>query len=82
MKTVAYSRDAAKDLHRHGNMAARVRAAIRAYAGDQRSHANNVTQLVGSPAKRLRVGDFRVIFDETETTITVTKIGPRGGVYD
>ena len=82
MKTVTYSRDAARDLRRHGKMAARIRAAITGYAGDPKAHANNVKSLAGSSAKRLRVGDFRVIFDETETAITVTKVGPRGGVYD
>jgi mRNA interferase RelE/StbE len=46
------------------------------------AHANNVTQLVGSRAKRLRVGDFRGIFDETEATLTVIRIGPREDVYD
>jgi mRNA interferase RelE/StbE len=73
MKVVEYSRDAAKDLRRHGNVD---------YAFDQQAHANNITLLVGSAAKRLRVGDFRVIFDETETMIRVTKIGPRGGIYE
>ncbi len=82
MKSVAYSRDAARDLRRHGNVSDRIRRAIREYAADPQAHGNNITQLVGSPAKRLRVGDFRVISDETATTITVTKIGPRGGVYD
>ena len=82
MKTVGYSRDAAKDLRRHGNVADRIRRAIREYAADPQAHSNNVSQLVGSPAKRLPVGDFRVIFDETATVITVTKIGPRGGVYE
>ena len=82
MKDVTYSTAAAKSLRRHGNMAARIRKAIGEYAADQTAHANNVTQLVGSPAKRLRVGDFRVIFEETESTITITKIGPRGEVYD
>ncbi len=82
MKTVAYSRDAARDLRKHGNMAERVRAEVREYAADQGAHGNNVTQLAGSSAKRLRGGDFRVLFEETGTTITVTKIGPHGGVYD
>lgn len=82
MKDVAYGRDAIRSLRRHGNMAGRIRAAILEYAADSRAHVDNVTQLVGSPAKRLRVGDFRVVFDETETTITVTKAGPRGDVYD
>jgi len=30
----------------------------------------------------MRVGDYRAIFEETETAITVTKIAPRGGAYD
>ena len=50
------------------------------YAADPTAHANNVRQLVGSRAERLRVGDFRVIFEETETEIVVTKISPRGEV--
>jgi hypothetical protein len=33
-------------------------------------------------AKRLRVGDFRVIFTETTDTITVLDLGPRGGIYE
>ena len=82
MKVVEYSRDAATDLRRNGNVARRIRSAIADYAFDQQGHANNVTLLVGSTAKRLRVADFRVIFEETDTMIRVTKIGPRGGVYD
>jgi mRNA interferase RelE/StbE len=82
MKPVVYTVSAAKDLKRHVNMAARVRKAIGEYAADRIAHANNVTQLVGSIAKRLRVGDFRVIFEESETTLTVTKVGPRGDVYE
>jgi mRNA interferase RelE/StbE len=34
--------------------------------------------LVGSTANRLRVGDFRAIFEESDTEIFVTKIAPRG----
>jgi mRNA interferase RelE/StbE len=41
-----------------------------------------VKSLAGSNAKRLRVGDFRVIFEEGATEIVVSRIGPRGGVYD
>lgn len=82
MKIVTYSRDAAKDLRKHGNVASRIRTAISEYATDQTAHANNVTQLVGSSQKRMRVGDFRVLFDETETEIVVAKVAPRGGAYD
>ncbi len=63
-------------------MAARVRQAIGDHAAEAGAHANNVTRLVGLTTFRLRVGDFRVIFEETATDIIVTRIGPRGGVYD
>jgi mRNA interferase RelE/StbE len=46
------------------------------------AQANNVIQLQGSIAKRLRVAGFRVLFTETETTITVLDVGPRGEIYD
>jgi mRNA interferase RelE/StbE len=29
----------------------------------------------------MKVGDYRIIFEETATEIRVTKVGPRGGVY-
>jgi mRNA-degrading endonuclease RelE of RelBE toxin-antitoxin system len=35
-----------------------------------------------STAKRLRVGDYRVLFEESAAEILVTKIGPRSSVYD
>jgi mRNA-degrading endonuclease RelE of RelBE toxin-antitoxin system len=63
-------------------MAKRIRAAFVAYAADPQAHANNVTKLVGAEGKRMRVGDFRAVFDENEETITVTKIAPRGQIYD
>lgn len=82
MKIVRYTAEAARDLRRHGNMAARVRKAISEYAEGNSAHANNVTRLVASTGSRMRIGDYRVIFEEAETAITVTKIAPRGGAYD
>jgi mRNA interferase RelE/StbE len=82
VKTVRYSMDALRSLRRHGNVAARLRKAIEAYAAGDGAHANNVTRLVGSTAHRLRVGDYRMIFEESETELIVTRIGPRGDVYD
>jgi mRNA interferase RelE/StbE len=41
-----------------------------------------VTELRGSPLKRLRVGDFRILFEETATEIIVSRIGPRGSIYE
>jgi mRNA interferase RelE/StbE len=82
MKTVLYTASAAKDLKKFGNMASRIMKAVSEYAADQKAHANKVLPLTGIDAKRMRVGEFRVIFEETATQITVTKIGPRGGVYE
>jgi mRNA interferase RelE/StbE len=82
MKQVRYTAGAAKALKRHGNVSARIRRAIGEYAADPAAHANNVRPLAGVAAKRLRVGDFRVIFEETAAEMLVTKIGPRGDVYD
>ncbi len=82
MKTVRYLRAAQADLKRHGNVAGRLRKALADYAADPAAHANNVTLLVGRPARRMRVGDDRIVFEETETELLVTRIGPRGSVYD
>ena len=82
MKPVRYPLDVVKWLKRHGSMAQRLRTAIAEYAADPAAHANNVIRMQGSSASHMRVGDFRVIFVETETELTVVKIGPRGEVYE
>ncbi len=82
MKAVRYTKEAARDLKRHGNVAARVRRAVSDYAANPEAHANNVTPLVGAPLLRMRIGDYRAIFEETAEMITVTKVRPRGSAYD
>jgi mRNA interferase RelE/StbE len=82
VKTVRYSPDALKSFRRYGNVAARARKVVEEYAAETGAHANNVTRLVGSTGYRLRIGDYRVIFEESDTDIVVTKFGPRGDVYD
>ncbi len=82
MKTVTLTAEAIKALKRHTNMAARIIKAMNEYATGEGAHANRVTALKGSSALRLRVGDYRVIFEETDTNITVTDLGPRGDIYD
>jgi mRNA interferase RelE/StbE len=79
MKTISFIRSAALDLRAYRSDAKRIVGKIERYA---ETGAGDVTQLVGSTAFRLRVGDFRVIFEETETEIIVTKIRPRGEIYE
>jgi mRNA interferase RelE/StbE len=82
VKRVVLLKSAATALRKHRNVAPLIREKIDAYAADPASLANNVTELRGASLKRLRIGDFRVLFDETATEIVVTKIGPRGSIYD
>ena len=82
MKSVVILPQAAKALRRHRSDAERIIAKIEVYAADPAAQANNVTRMVGSTAWRLRVGDYRVVFEETDTEIIVSRIGPRGSVYE
>lgn len=82
MKRVVILKQAAMALRKHRNIAPRLRDKIAAYAVDPASLADSVTELRGSPLKRLRVGEFRILFEETATEIIVSRIGPRGSIYD
>lgn len=81
-KKIAYSKQAIKMLAKlPANESTRIRAKLRQYADDPASQANNVRKLQGRNAYRLRVGDWRVIFDENDVIIDVIKIGARGDIY-
>lgn len=82
MKQVIILPGAAKALRKHRAEAARIVSKVEDYAREPASLAKNVKALTGSRALRLRVGDYRVVLEETETEIIVTAIGPRGSVYE
>ena len=83
MLNIAYSRDALKSLRRMpANEAKRVRKKIEAYARDPDSQAKNVVRLKGREAYRLRVGDWRVIFDKQGNVMAILAVGPRGSIYE
>lgn len=82
MKAVVILPAAAKALRKHRADADRILSKMESYAADPASQSRNVKMLKGSGALRLRVGDFRVVFEENETEIIVTRIGPRGSIYD
>jgi mRNA interferase RelE/StbE len=84
MKQVEYSRDAAKMLQRIDRVTARgMRDKVRQYAEDPGSLANNVIIMKGGgDLRRMRVGDWRVIFTEDLVVVLVIRIAPRGGAYD
>ncbi|MFB9983381.1 type II toxin-antitoxin system RelE/ParE family toxin [Mesorhizobium kowhaii] len=82
MKQVIYLAAAIKSLRKHQSDAARIVAKITIYAETPEAMANNIKKLVGSDEMRLRVGDYRIIFTETENEIIVSRIGPRGSIYE
>jgi mRNA interferase RelE/StbE len=79
LKQVKYTAAALAQLGKHRSVASRLRAKIDRYAS---TGAGDVRTLTGSAEKRLRDGDFRVIFQESATEIFVTRLGPRGSVYE
>ena len=46
--------------------------------------AANVKSLIGQPGFRLRVGDWRVIYDaeQKRVVVQVPRVAPRGGAYE
>jgi mRNA interferase RelE/StbE len=64
------------------NASVLVRAKIEQFADDPASLANNVVRLQGRPGFRLRVGDWRVIFDDDGSILAILEIGPRGSIYE
>jgi mRNA interferase RelE/StbE len=80
---VAYTTAAAKALTQMpANTAKRIRAKIERYAADPASQTNNVKKLKGRPGFRLRIGDYRVIFDRQGNVLAILQIGPRGSIYE
>lgn len=79
MKAVHYTADALRDLRKLRGSAKDIMAKIARYAD---TGAGKVTTLVGRDGeKRIRIGNYRAIFEETAEEITVTHIGDRRDVY-
>jgi mRNA interferase RelE/StbE len=78
MKSVRYTDEAADDLATYRTDSPRIIRKIARYAD---TGAGDVTPLRGITGKRLRVGEYRVLFEEDEDSITITRVAPRGKVY-
>ena len=63
--------------------AGRVRTALGRWAKDPASQGHDLVRMKGRPEFRLRIGDWRVIFERNEETreVLVKRIGSRGDVY-
>lgn len=83
MKTIRYSREADAALAKMpAKQASAIEDKIEQYAANPEALANKVKQLRGTKVMRLRVGDYRVIFDEDMNVLDILAIGHRREVYD
>ena len=60
-----------------------IRGKLRNMATDPLAPNNNVKKLQGREGYRLRVGDWRIIYEirDEQLIVLVLDIGPRGGIY-
>jgi mRNA interferase RelE/StbE len=65
------------------NRQKRIVAKIREVAANHYAPNNNLTKLQGRDAYRLRVGDWRVIYElhDERLVMLVLEVGARGGIY-
>ena len=84
MYKVIYSKQSQRTLLKlPRNLAKRIRARLDYIALDPYVQDNNVIKLQDRPGYRLRVGDWRIIYEihDGELLILALKIAPRGSVY-
>lgn len=84
MHTIRYTAAALKALRRMPrNVAELIRQKVQDVAADPTT-ARNVKKLKGRDGYRLRVGDWRVVYDIEDGVLVliVIDVGPRGGIYD
>lgn len=84
MYHVTYVKQAERSLRKlPKNISNRIQEKLTIIAENPYGHHNNVTKLKERPEYRLRVGDWRVIYEihDGELIILVIKIAPRGSVY-
>ena len=82
MVDAVYSTSARKALRRMPrNQADLILGKIELLLSEPNVLARNVTNLVNEPGHRLRVGDWRVLFERKGDTVVVWNIAPRGSAY-
>ena len=81
---IIFTKQAYRSLRRiPKNIVDRIRIKLDQIADDPHEIHTNVTKLQNRPGYRLRVGDWRVIYEirENELIILVLKVGSRGEIY-
>ncbi len=84
MYKIVFTKNAYKSFRRiPENVVDRIRKKLDQIAKDPYTKRSNVTKLQNRQGYRLRVGDWRVIYDirTDELIILVLKVGSRGEIY-
>ena len=79
---VAYSKQALNALRKlPTNEARRIRARIADYAAEPDVRAHQAVRFKGRDGFRLRVGNWRILFDVSGNVLQILEIGSRGSIY-
>lgn len=84
MYKIVFAKSAAKTLQKMPrNLANLIREKLEVIAADPHADLPNTKKLHNRPGFRLRVGDWRVIYEikDKQLILLVLKIAPRGEVY-
>ena len=84
MYEVVYTKQVDRTLRRMSrNQAQVIRIKIEGIAQNPYAQHNNLTKLVGRSGYRLRVGDWRILYElqDQQLILLVVKIASRGDVY-
>lgn len=85
MFALVYDKQAEKALrHMPTNWGRRIREKMHELAKDPYARQNNATRLQGRKGYRLRVGDWRILYDieDDRLIVRVLDVCPRGSAYD
>jgi mRNA interferase RelE/StbE len=79
MKTIVFTPAAARQWARlSADVRSRIDVRLKEFVT---SGQGDVRRLKGRAGSRLRVGDWRVIFDETRDTVVIVAVGHRREIY-
>ena len=84
MYRIVFTKQANRALRKMPRNTARlIREKLDQLAQDPHARNPNLTKLQGRSGYRLRIGDWRVIYEleDDRLVILVLKVAPRGGVY-